>query len=49
MCESKFSKTNYLGSQNLVANVSYQFKNQLIIEIILIINPKTNYNFLELF
>ena len=42
-------ETNYFGSQNLVANVSDQFKNQFIIENILIINLDTNYNFLELF
>jgi len=42
-------KTNYYGSQNLVTNVSDKFKNQFIIETILIINLETNYNFLKLF
>jgi len=39
-------ETNYFGSQNLVANVSYQFRNQFIIETILIMSLETNYNFL---
>jgi len=42
-------ETNYFDSQNLTANFYDQFKNQFIIETILIINLETNYNFLELF
>jgi len=42
-------ETNYFGSQNLVANVNDQFKNQFIIKTILINNLETDYNFLELF
>jgi len=36
-------------SQNLVANVNDQFKNQFIIKTILIINLETDYTLLELF
>jgi len=42
-------RDHYFDSQNLVANVSDQFKNQFVIETILIINLETDYNFLELF
>jgi len=35
-------ETNYFGSQN-------QFRNQFIMNNILIINLETNYNFVELF
>jgi len=42
-------ETNYFSSQNFIANVNEQFKNQFIIETILIINLETNYNFLKLF